>query len=96
MTGAPRRVWGLMYRHLALYRRSWPRLLELAYWPTLQVLIWGFTSRFFASRLAGGAAHPGLATATVGAQLGALRLREVAMRRQLGVADDPRRQVAHR
>ena len=33
---ALRRIWGLMYRHLALYRRSWPRLLELAYWPTLQ------------------------------------------------------------
>ena len=88
MTGAPRRVWGLMYRHLALYRRSWPRLLELAYWPTLQVLIWGFTSSFFASRLAGTGAHPGpsLATATVGALLGAVLLWEVAMRSQLGVA----------
>jgi len=39
MTGAPRRIWGLMYRHLALYRRSWPRLLELAYWPILQMCI---------------------------------------------------------
>ena len=28
---AGRRIWGLLYRHLALYRRSWPRLLELAY-----------------------------------------------------------------
>ncbi len=88
MNGATRRVWGLMYRHLALYRRSWPRLLELAYWPTLQVLIWGFTSSFFASRLAGTGAHPGpsLATATVGALLGAVLLWEVAMRSQLGVA----------
>ncbi len=49
---AARRVWGLMYRHIALYRRSWPRLLELAYWPTLQMCIWGFTASFFASRLA--------------------------------------------
>ena len=32
-TGSTRRVWGLMYRHLALYRHSWPRLLELMYWP---------------------------------------------------------------
>jgi len=30
MIGAVRRIWGMMYRHLALYRRSWPRLLELA------------------------------------------------------------------
>ena len=39
-----RRIWGMMYRHLALYRRSWPRLLELAYWPVLQMCIWGFTA----------------------------------------------------
>ena len=39
MTTAPalRRIWGLVYRHLALYRRSWPRLLELMYWPILQM-----------------------------------------------------------
>jgi len=48
---AARRVWGMVYRHLALYRRSWPRLLELAYWPTFQMLIWGFTASFFASRM---------------------------------------------
>ena len=46
MSGSLRRIWGLMYRHLALYRRSWPRLLELMYWPTLQMLIWGFTASF--------------------------------------------------
>lgn len=51
MIASLRRVWGLMYRHLALYRRSWPRLLELAYWPTLQMCIWGFTASFFAARL---------------------------------------------
>ena len=48
---AARRVWGLMYRHLALYRRSWPRLLELAYWPVLQMCIWGFTASFLAARM---------------------------------------------
>jgi ABC-2 type transport system permease protein len=46
LTGSPRRIWGLMYRHLALYRRSWPRLLELAYWPVLGMCIWGFTATF--------------------------------------------------
>ncbi len=40
-----------MYRHLALYRRSWPRLLELAYWPVLQMCIWGFTASFLAARM---------------------------------------------
>ena len=51
MHPAARRIWGLMYRHLALYRRSWPRLLELAYWPVLQMCIWGFTARFLAARM---------------------------------------------
>ena len=45
-----RRIWGLMFRHIALYRRSWPRLVELAYWPVLQMSIWGFTASFFAQR----------------------------------------------
>ncbi len=48
--GMIRRIWGLMYRHLTLYRRSWPRLLELCYWPVLHMCIWGFTASFLASR----------------------------------------------
>src|SRR5271155_1825002 len=75
-----RRIWGLMYRHLALYRRSWPRLLELAYWPTLQLCIWGFTASFFASRLGNAGA------VTIGLLLGAVLLWEIALRSQMGVA----------
>ncbi len=74
------RVWGLMYRHLALYRRSWPRLLELMYWPILQMLVWGFTARFFALRLG----NPAMVVA--GTLLGGVLLWEVAIRSQLGVA----------
>jgi ABC-2 type transport system permease protein len=81
MTGAaPRRIWGLLYRHLALYRRSWPRLLELAYWPVLQMCIWGFTARFLMARIGNPAA---LAGATL---LGGVLLWEVALRSQMGVA----------
>jgi ABC-2 type transport system permease protein len=69
-----------MYRHLALYRGSWPRLLELAYWPTLQMCIWGFTASFFAARMG----NPG-ATA-IGLLLGGVLLWEVALRSQMGVA----------
>jgi len=77
---AARRIWGLMYRHLALYRRSWPRLLELAYWPTLQMLIWGFTSAYIASRM-------GLeGQLAAGILLGGVLLWEVALRSQMGVA----------
>lgn len=80
MTASLRRIWGLMYRHLALYKRSWPRLLELAYWPTLQMCIWGFTANFFAGRMSGGGA------VTLGMLLGAVLLWEIALRSQMGVA----------
>jgi ABC-2 type transport system permease protein len=82
---AARRIWGLMYRHLSLYRHSWPRLLELAYWPTLQMLIWGFTASFFASRI--GLSSPATASATaLGVLLGGALLWEVALRSQMGMA----------
>ena len=77
---ALRRIWGLMYRHLALYRRSWPRLLELTYWPTLQMCIWGFTSAFIASRIGVGG------QVAAGILLGGVLLWEVALRSQMGMA----------
>jgi ABC-2 type transport system permease protein len=80
MRSAARRIWGMLYRHLALYRSSWPRLLELAYWPVLQMCIWGFTARFLAARMGSGAA---LAGATL---LGGVLLWEVALRSQMGMA----------
>lgn len=81
---ALRRIWGLMYRHLALYRRSWPRLLELAYWPVLQMCIWGFTASFLASRA--GARLGGGVGIAAGTLLGGVLLWEVALRSQMGVA----------
>src|SRR5690348_3291785 len=80
MRSSARRIWGMMYRHLALYRSSWPRLLELAYWPVLQMCIWGFTANFLAARMGSGAAAAG---ATL---LGGVLLWEVALRSQMGVA----------
>ena len=77
MSGSGQRIWGLMYRHLSLYRRSWPRVVELMYWPTLQMCIWGFTSAYLGK---GGVAVVG------GALLGGVLLWEVALRSQMGVA----------
>jgi len=79
MSASLRRIWGLVYRHLALYRRSWPRLLELAYWPVLQMCIWGFTASFLAAR-------SGLAWQAAGALIAGVLLWEVALRSTLGVA----------
>ncbi len=44
--GSLGRVWAMLLRYLYLLRSSWPRTLELFYWPTLQMLIWGFMSQF--------------------------------------------------
>lgn len=74
-----RRIWAMMYRHLTLYRRSWPRLLELMYWPVLQMLIWGFTAQFIAMRSGSPVAVAG------GVLLGGVLLWEVALRGQMGV-----------
>ena len=77
---AARRVWALLYRHLALYRHSWPRVAELIYYPVLQMLIWGFTARFIAMR-------PATAFTLAGSMLiGGVLLWEVALRSQMGVA----------
>jgi ABC-2 type transport system permease protein len=79
MNAAARRVYGLVYRHLTLYRHSWPRLLEITYWPTLELLIWGFTASFFAH------SHAGPAVLAGGALIAGVLLWEVTLRGQLGV-----------
>src|ERR1700733_12902160 len=76
---AMRRIWAMVYRHLAIYRRSWPRLVEIAYWPTLNLLIWGFTATYFAHARA-----PSSLLAS-GALIGGVLLWEITLRGQLGV-----------
>jgi ABC-2 type transport system permease protein len=77
---AQRRIWGLMYRHLALYRRSWPRVLELVYWPVLQMVVWGFVTAYLAGL------QNNVASAAAGVLLGGVLLWEVALRSQMGFA----------
>ena len=36
----------MVLRYFYLLRGSLPRIIELAYWPTMQMLIWGFMSQF--------------------------------------------------
>ena len=43
------RIYGLFLRHFYLIARSFPRILDLIYWPTIQITLWGFISNFFAS-----------------------------------------------
>lgn len=43
------RITALILRYLYLLRSSWPRIIEIAYWPTMQMVIWGFVSQHFSS-----------------------------------------------
>ena len=41
------RMFALSMRHLYLIKGSFPRILDLIYWPTIQIILWGFISQFF-------------------------------------------------
>ena len=39
-----RRCYGIALRHVFLYVQSWPRLVEMMYWPMLEISLYGFIS----------------------------------------------------
>ena len=41
------RMYALSLRHIYLIKSSLPRILDLIYWPTIQIVLWGFISMFF-------------------------------------------------
>ena len=41
------RMYALSLRHIYLIKGSLPRILDLIYWPTIQIVLWGFISKFF-------------------------------------------------
>ena len=41
------RIYGLFLRHMYLIFGSIPRIIDLVYWPSIQILLWGFISKFF-------------------------------------------------
>ena len=41
------KIYGLSLRHIYLIKGSFPRILDLIYWPSIQVFLWGFISKFF-------------------------------------------------
>lgn len=43
---APRRIGAMALRYLYLLRSSWTRIVELAYWPIMQMILWGFMTEF--------------------------------------------------
>jgi ABC-2 type transport system permease protein len=71
------RVGAMVWRYWYLLRSSWPRLLDLIYWPAVQMLMWGFLQHYI-SQNAGFFAQAG------GTFIGALLLWDILFRGQLG------------
>lgn len=46
---SPGRIAAMVLRHLYLLRGSLPRIVELGYWPTVQMVMWGFLTQFLAT-----------------------------------------------
>ena len=74
---SPSRILAMVLRYWYLLRSSWPRVLELIYWPAVQMLMWGFL-QLYVSENAGFFAKAG------GTFLGAVLLWDILFRGQLG------------
>ena len=79
MSSTWQRIWAMVLRHLYLLRSSWPRLLELVYWPTFQLLLWGFITTFFLQ-------HSSWIAQAAGVLISAVLLWDVLFRANLGLA----------
>ncbi|MHB8535498.1 MAG: ABC transporter permease [Sulfuricaulis sp.] len=74
-----RRVYSLVLRHTYLLRSSGPRILELVYWPTMQMVLWGFITMFLVN-------HSSWIAQASGVLLSGVLLWDVLFRSQLGVS----------
>jgi ABC-2 type transport system permease protein len=74
---APHRIGAMILRYWYLLISSWPRLLELVYWPALQIITWGFL-QIYITQNAGFFARAGSTF------IGAIILWDILFRGQLG------------
>jgi ABC-2 type transport system permease protein len=74
-----RRISAMVRRYWYLIIGSWPRIAELAYWPTIQMVLWGFVSSFFMSQSSNVAV-------AAGALIGGVLLWDTLFRGQIGLS----------
>ena len=72
-----RRIAAMVARYWYLLRSSWPRLLELIYWPAVQMLMWGFLQMYIGQ-------NAGYFARATGTFIGAVLLWDILFRGQLG------------
>ena len=71
------RVWAMVLRYWYLMRSSWPRILDLVYWPAVQMLMWGFLQLYITD-------NSGFFARAGGTFIGAVLLWDILFRGQLG------------
>ncbi len=76
---ALRRIGAMGLRYLYLLRSSWTRVVELAYWPLMQMILWGFMTQFLLT-----SESPVIKAA--GMLIAAVLLWDVMFRSNIGVA----------
>jgi ABC-2 type transport system permease protein len=74
-----RRIRAICRRHMYLLLRSWPRLVSMAYYPTVTMILWAFVTIYLAPTNSFLASAPGFF-------IGAVLLWDVLFRGQLGVS----------
>mgnify|MGYP003334492291 CR=1 FL=1 len=74
---SPRRVFAMVLRHWYLLSSSWPRVLDLIYWPAVQMLMWGFLQIYVSQ-------NSGFFARAAGTFIGAVLLWDILFRGQLG------------
>ena len=74
---APYRIGAMILRYWYLLISSWPRLLELLYWPALQIITWGFLQSYISQ-------NAGFFERAGGTLIGAVILWDILFRGQLG------------
>jgi ABC-2 type transport system permease protein len=79
LDGSPGRIAAMVRRHWYLLSGSWTRVLELIYWPAVQMIMWGFLTQFLAS-------HTSYIAQAFGILLAGVMLWDALFRIQLGVA----------
>jgi ABC-2 type transport system permease protein len=72
-----RRVAAMVLRYWYLLRHSWPRIVDLVYWPAVQMAMWGFLSVYLTQ-------HTGMLARAGGAFIGAVLLWDILFRGQIG------------
>ncbi len=76
------RVAAMVSRYLYLLRSSWSRIADLVYWPTLQMITWGFLQSYLAKAPQGNVT--GHAAMAAGTLIGAILLWDILLRGQIG------------